>query len=93
MMGEVVAWFLVLDVIPEHIQQTFDLSEEGKLRNSLFDQAIKVVRLGEEIPKKLTSAVIIYNASAWHATKATELYTQLREMDPGIKIMSIPVKG
>src|SRR5258708_398281 len=87
-----VVYFLVLDGIPQHIQDTFGFDDNGQAPTN---QYAKVIRMGDEVTlsNNLEFAVIIYNASDWHANEALELKNQLNRMFPQVKILSLPVKG
>lgn len=84
-----VALFLLLDTIPEHIQKTFGLTEDGKLVAAYAGQS--VVRRGEDIPDRLDGAVIVYHTSQWHMVEASELMDQITVLQPRCLIMGIAV--
>ncbi len=87
--GRKVALFLVMDTIPIHIQQTFGLTEDGLLKHDMT--GMMVVKMGETIPDRLDSAIIMFNVSGWHTQRADELAQQLEQLDSRITICSFPV--
>lgn len=83
------ALFFLLDTIPEHIQKTFAVNEEGKMLMRSDTQF--VVREGEKIPDKLDGAVIVYHVSEWHMAQAATLTAQIEALQPQCLIMGIAV--
>ena len=73
------AMFLLVDLLPEHIQKTFGLDEHGKPTNKFV--GMQTIREGESIPKDLDFALILYHAHDWHAQKAVELVDQLKNIN------------
>lgn len=84
------AIFLVLDVIPEHIQQTFGLTSEGLVKAGVPN--VQVVRMSESIPDKLDFALIIYHTSRYHTNKAMALQKQIEDLDSRTFVYSIAVQ-
>jgi hypothetical protein len=87
--GRKVALFLVMDTIPDHLQKSFGLTEDGVLKHDM--RGMIVVKMGETIPDRLDSAIIMYNISGWHQQKADELAEQLEQLDSHIVICNFPV--
>lgn len=83
------AIFFLLDTIPEYIQRTFGVSEQGRLLMPSDTQF--AVLEGEMIPDRLDGAVIVYHASEWHMTNAARLTEQIEDMQPKCLIMGIAV--
>jgi hypothetical protein len=78
-----------MDTIPDHLQKSFGLTEDGVLKHDM--RGMIVVKMGETIPDKLDSAIIMYNVSGWHQQKADELAQQLEQIDSRIAICDFPV--
>lgn len=84
------AIFLVLDVLPEHIQQTFGLTSGGLVK--LGQPNVQVVQMGGTIPDKLDFALIIHHTSQHHIDKAYELQKQIESLDSRTFVYSIAVQ-
>lgn len=87
------AFFLVLDQVPEHIQKTFGFGEKDGALKHYTD--CPVIRMGETINlgRNIEFAVIIYQASDWHADQAYQLVQQLKDLYPDLKVLSLAVNG
>lgn len=83
------AIFLMLDIIPEHIQKTFGLTEDGRLIGRAAGQF--VVRGGETIPDNLDGAVIVYHTAQWQMERASVLMDQIEVLQPRCLVMGLAV--
>lgn len=90
---ENVAFFFLVDVIPEYIQKTFNVTPEGRFRNEGYVFNIRTVLMGQPMPEGLSFAVIIFNDSEWHRTQLYRLMAQVKEFNPGAKILALPVSA
>ncbi len=79
--------FLLLDVVPDYVEKTFHI------KDGMVNTYIPIVPMGAPIPDNLKAAIIIYNASDYHAEKAAQLMDQLEDLNPGIMVVGIPVSG
>lgn len=83
-------FFILMDVVPDYVQKTFGMNENGEFRHQ---EELRVVREGENMPKEVDYAVIIFNDSQYHSKQAFELTNQIRSLNPQAKVMAIPVQG
>lgn len=83
-------FFFLLDVIPDYIQKTFGVGEDGKF--PMMDVRRSVLE-GETIPTDLDVAVIVYNYSEYHLHAAYELLEGIKQFNPGAVVVMMPVQG
>ncbi len=84
-------FFFLLDVIPDYIQKTFGVDEDGRFPAG---DARRAVRLNEDIPlKDVDVAVIVYHRSEHHMEYAYTLMTQLESLVPRAQVVLLPVWG
>jgi hypothetical protein len=86
------AYFLVLDVLPDHVKQTFGLNDKGNFYPEPPQGVVGMVMGGGKIPSDLDFAIIIYHTSDWHGKMAADLTEQLEQLYPRIQIVGIPVR-
>lgn len=85
------AFFLLVDVIPDYVQKTFNLDTEGNPRMGSWIP--RTIRMGEKIPDGLDFAVVIYNESLWHFEQARLLVDQIEAANPRVRVLPLPVWG
>ena len=83
-------FFFLVDVIPEYMQKTFGVDVSGRFPSG---SVYRGVREGEDIPKNLMSAVIVYHASDYHGNLAINLQSQIYSLHPGAVVVLLPVRG
>jgi len=88
-----IVFFLLLDVVPDYIQKTFNLTPKGRFVNDPDGLYMRTVFEGERIPDNLDFAVILYNDHAYHGGAAAQLSAQITSLNPGAKVLMLPVQG
>ena len=86
---DVPVFFLVVDVLPDYVQRTFGMNENGEFQHG----EMRVVREGEAIPRDMAFAVILYNDSQYHMKKTFELANQIRFLNPQAKVLAFPIQA
>lgn len=83
-------FILMLDTVPDYIQKTFGIDEDGRFPSG---SAMQVIREGEDLPADMEFAVILYNDDEYHASQVFHLARQVMAVSPGAKVMWLPVRG
>lgn len=83
-------YVFLLDVIPDYIQKTFGVDEQGHF---LGGKPLRTLREGERIPEDVRVAIIVYNNAQWQIEQAYTLEAQIKDSNPGAVVVGIPVQG
>ena len=86
---EVPVFFLIVDVLPDYVRKTFGMNENGEFQHG----GARVVREGEDIPRDMDYAIIIYNDSQYHMKRTFELTNQIRSLNPSTKVLAFPIQA
>jgi hypothetical protein len=82
---------LLDDPIPEHIKQTFKLTQGTRGWESDLS-GIDVAVLGQDIDVKAAGYVVVYADDEWHQNAAVGLFGQLKSLRQDALILGIPVE-
>ena len=67
------------------------IGEVFQIKDRWLNYHIPVLYPGDVMPDRMEYAIIIYQNTEWHMSKAYELTVQLNNLYPGIHILGIPV--
>jgi hypothetical protein len=85
-----VMFAFVMDVIPDYVQKTFGVDEEG---NFPAGSRLLTLRAGDVIPKNVGLVVLVYSNTWWHLGKAATWKGQIENAYPDVAVLAIPVNG
>ena len=86
-----IAFFLLLDVVPDYVQKTFGMDERGRFE--VENEWYQTVREGEEIPRGIDLAVILINEDGFHLMQAAQLSVQIKSLVSGVRVIVLPIRG
>lgn len=81
---------IMLDTVPVYVQQAFGIDEDGRYPAG---SAMQSIREGEELPRDMRFAVVLYNDDPYHMSEVFQLTRQIQQVSPGAQVMWLPVRG